>query len=42
MEYLIIIGAFFSIGHLLMALKSNSDFRKAVKTCNDITSKLKG
>lgn len=41
MKYVIIIGALFSIAHLVMAFKSNLDFHRTIKICKDITSKLK-
>ena len=41
MKYLIIIGAFFSVGHVLMTLKSNLDFHRTIKICKNITSKLR-
>lgn len=41
MKYVIIVGALFSLAHLIMAFKSNLDFNRALKICKNITSKLK-
>jgi hypothetical protein len=42
MEYIILIATFFTLGHLIMGIKSLSETRKTEKVCKNLSSKLKG
>ena len=40
--YIAILAAVFSIGHMLMSIKSNNEINKSAKSCKQILSKMKG